>query len=183
MIRAMVVAAAATLCVAGGARVDAQGQQPAGFKNLQVFPKDVPRDVVIAAMKNFTRALNVRCPFCHVGEEGAPLEKFDFVSDTKPTKQIARAMMRMTAEINAHVGKAIPDAPSNGYQVTCFTCHRGAEHPQHSPDAAKPPGSEARSDFGSRDSANALTDTAAQSSDRSALPSAPAGTPPQTQRR
>ena len=183
MIRAIVVAAAATLCVAGGARVGAQGQQPGGFKNLQVFPRDVPRDVVIAAMKNFTRALNVRCPFCHVGEEGAPLEKFDFVSDTKPTKQIARAMMRMTAEINAHVGKAIPDAPGNGYQVTCFTCHRGAEHPQHSPDAAKPPGSQARSDFGAHDSTDAFTDSAAQSSDRSAPPSALAGTPPQTQRR
>ncbi len=35
----------------------------------------------------------------------------------------------------------IADAPAQGYQVTCFTCHRGAEHPVHSPDTApKPPG-------------------------------------------
>jgi hypothetical protein len=140
MVRAMIVASVAVMCVAGGARVAAQGTQPGGFKNLQVFPKDTPRDVVIAAMKNITRALNVRCPFCHVGEEGAALETFDFAADTKPEKQIARAMMRMTAEINGHVGKAIPDAATKGYQVTCFTCHRGAEHPQHSPDAPKPPG-------------------------------------------
>lgn len=118
----------------------AQGGQPASFANLQVFPKDAPRDVVIAAMKNFTAALNVRCPFCHVGEEGASLETFDFAADTKPTKSTARAMMRMTAEINgSHINKAIPDAAARGYQVTCFTCHRGSQHPQHSA-GAKPPG-------------------------------------------
>ena len=140
MMRRQVLAAAlAVAVVAGGSPSFAQGE--AGFKNLQVFPKDAPRDVVIAAMKNFTRALGVRCQHCHVGEEGAPLEKFDFVVDTKPEKQMARAMMRMTAEINGqHIGKAIPDAAAKGYQVTCYTCHRGATHPQHTPETPKPPG-------------------------------------------
>ena len=113
---------------------------PDKFVNLQVFPKDTRPDVLVAAMKNFTRALGVRCPYCHVGEEGMPLEKFDFAADTKPNKEIARSMVRMVADINAQVTKAIPDAPAKGYQVTCFTCHRGAEHPQHSPEAPKPPG-------------------------------------------
>jgi hypothetical protein len=140
MIRRQVFATAlAVAVVAAGAPALAQGQQPAGFKNLQVFPKDAPRDVVIAAMKNFTRALGVRCQHCHVGEEGAPLEKFDFVSDTKPEKKIARAMMRMTAEINGeHISKAVPDAAAKGHQVTCYTCHRGATHPQHTPETPKP---------------------------------------------
>ena len=86
------------------------------------------------------RALGVRCQFCHVGEEGLPLEKFDFVADAKPEKQTARMMIRMVGEINGQITKAMPDAPAKGYQVTCFTCHRGAQHPQHSPDAVKPPG-------------------------------------------
>ena len=127
------------VCLAASVSAEAQGP-PRKFTNLQVFPKDAGADVVIAAMKNFTRALGVRCQFCHVGEEGMPLDKFDFAADSKPTKETARAMVRMTAEINSHVGKAIPDAAAKGYQVTCFTCHRGAQHPQHAPEAAKPPG-------------------------------------------
>ena len=114
--------------------VSAQGKFPPDkFTNLQVFPKDASPDVVITAMKNFARGLGVRCQFCHVGEEGMPLEKFDFVSDTKPEKQTARMMMRMAGEINAQITKAMPDAPQKGYQVTCYTCHKGAQHPQHTP--------------------------------------------------
>jgi photosynthetic reaction center cytochrome c subunit len=123
----------------GGIQLDAQGPTRK-FANLQVFPPDASQDVVMAAMKNFTLALGVRCPFCHVGEEGMPLEKFDFASDAKPEKLTARGMMRLTAEINGRITKAMPDAPAKGFQVTCWTCHRGSNHPQHSPDAPKPPG-------------------------------------------
>ena len=132
MMRRQVLATAmAVALVAGAVPAFAQGQQPAGFKNLQVFPKDAPRDVVLGAMKNIAGALGVRCPFCHAAQDPAAPEKLDYSLDTKPEKQIARAMMRMTAEINGHVTKAIPDAAANSYQVTCYTCHRGAEHPQH----------------------------------------------------
>ena len=127
------------LLLAAGARLDAQGA-PGKFTNLQVFPPDSSPEVVTAAMKNFTRALGVRCPFCHVGEEGTPLDTFDFASDAKPQKEIARGMMRLTAEINGRISKAMPDATAKGYQVTCWTCHRGANHPQHTPDAPKPVG-------------------------------------------
>ncbi|MGQ0734860.1 MAG: photosynthetic reaction center cytochrome c subunit family protein [Acidobacteriota bacterium] len=58
----------------------------------------------------------------------------------EPQKQTARAMMRMAADINVQVAKAVPDAASKGLQVTCFTCHRGAQHPQHTPPPPKPPG-------------------------------------------
>ena len=64
----------------------ARGGLPAKYTNLQVFPKDTGPDVLIQAMKNFTRSLGVRCPFCHVGEEGQPLTTFDFAADTKPKK-------------------------------------------------------------------------------------------------
>ena len=117
-----------------GTTASAQGKFPPDtFTNLKVIPKDASPNVVITAMKNFTRGLGVRCQFCHVGEEGMPLEKFDFVSDAKPEKQTARLMMRMAAEVNAQITKAMPDAPQKGYQVTCYTCHKGAQHPQHAP--------------------------------------------------
>ena len=140
MRRAVIGALLAAASVGASVSAEAQGFPPSKFQNLQIFPPDAGPAVVIAAMKNFTRALGVRCQFCHVGEEGMPLEKFDFASDTKPTKQLARAMMRMSAEINGHVAKAIPDAAAKGFQVTCWTCHRGSQHPQHAPEAAKPPG-------------------------------------------
>lgn len=131
----------AVLLATSGASIQAQQKfPPEKFVNLQIFPKDASAGVIINAMKNFTRALGVRCQFCHLGEEGLPLEKFDFAADTKPEKQTARMMMRMAGEINATITKAIPDAPAQGYQVTCWTCHRGQQHPQHSPDAPKPPG-------------------------------------------
>ena len=52
-------------------------------------------------MRNFTSALGVRCQFCHVGQEGQPLAPFDFASDQKRNKLVARQMLRMVAEINA----------------------------------------------------------------------------------
>ena len=119
------------LASSGGSLNAEQKFPPDKFANLQIFPKDTTPGVVINAMKGFTRALGVRCQFCHVGEEGLPLEKFDFVADTKPEKQTARMMIRMVGEINGQITKAMPDAPAKGYQVTCFTCHRGAQHPQH----------------------------------------------------
>jgi Photosynthetic reaction centre cytochrome C subunit len=142
-------------CIAmvGAAVSMASAQQPAGpggaqgkfppdkFVNLQVFPKDTKADVLIGAMKDFARGLGVRCQYCHVGKEGEPLASFDFVTDDNPHKNIARSMMRMAAEVNSRIQKDVPDATANGYQVSCYTCHRGAEHPQHAPEAKpKPPG-------------------------------------------
>jgi photosynthetic reaction center cytochrome c subunit len=130
-----------SVIVAASGSLDARQKfPPEKFVNLQIFPEDTSSAVLINAMKNFTRALGVRCQFCHVGEEGLPLEKFDFVADTKPEKQTARMMIRMVGEVNAQITKAMPDAPAMDYQVTCFTCHCGAQHPQHAPDAPKPPG-------------------------------------------
>lgn len=130
----------AGLSLAAAASVEG-GQQkfpPDKFVNLKVIPPDAKPDVVIGAMKNFARGLGVRCQFCHVGEEGMALDTFDFVSDTKPQKETARMMMRLAAEINGQLTKAMPDAAAKGFQVTCYTCHRGAQHPQHSPDTPKP---------------------------------------------
>ncbi len=72
---------------------------------------------VVGIMRNFAGALGVRCPYCHVGQEGMPLGQFDFAKDEKRTKLTARQMMRMVEEIKSHV------------EVTCQTCHRGVSRP------------------------------------------------------
>ena len=101
---------------------------PDSLINTQVFPKGTPPIQVIGAMRNFAGGLGVRCQFCHVGEEGKPLETFDFASDQKRTKLVARQMMRMVAEINRRVD-TLPGRELPGVQVGCVTCHRGLSKP------------------------------------------------------
>ena len=112
------------------APLSAQGTfPPASFKNLQVLPKDATARVVVTTMKGFANNLGVRCQFCHVGKEGLPLEEFDFVSDVIAQKNTARAMMRLTADINKQLDAAMPRASAAEPRVTCITCHRGRSTP------------------------------------------------------
>lgn len=101
---------------------------PDRAKNLKVLSKDTPKEKLSATMIGFTRGLGVRCPFCHVGQEGQPLTSFDFVSDQKPTKQIARGMMKMANNINKDLGKMKFPEPKR-VTVACVTCHRGRPRP------------------------------------------------------
>jgi hypothetical protein len=109
------------------------------YKNLKVYPKDVSRADLLADMKAFTRSLGVRCSYCHVGEEGKPLSTFDFASDAKDHKNIARDMLRMADRLNSvdlPDATGLPDA-----KVTCYTCHRGSTKPATAlpPEAFPPP--------------------------------------------
>ena len=102
---------------------------PSSFKNLQVLPKDAAARVVVGTMKGFANNLGVRCQFCHIGEEGLPLEQFDFVSDEKATKRTARVMMRLTDDINRQLDATVPRPAESEPRVTCITCHRGKSKP------------------------------------------------------
>ena len=116
----------------GGAPGGGRGPQPAP-KNLQVLPKDTTRQQINGIMRGFTRGLGVRCPYCHVGEEGADLSTFDFASDEKPTKKTARVMLQNLIDTNAKFA-SIGDKPAGEPRVSCWTCHRGEAKP-----AAPPP--------------------------------------------
>jgi hypothetical protein len=83
---------------------------------------------VVGTMRNITQALGVRCPYCHVGQEGQPLSQFDFPSDEKRTKLVARQMMELVAEVNRRLD-TLPSRPTPGVDVTCRTCHRGVSRP------------------------------------------------------
>ena len=80
-------------------------------------------------MVGFSRSLGVRCTFCHVGQEGAPLSTFDFASDARPHKDVARGMIRMVRRLNAEDLTTILGA-SDRQRVTCYTCHRGSAEPE-----------------------------------------------------
>jgi tetratricopeptide (TPR) repeat protein len=105
-----------------------QWSWPERAENLQVLPKDFPPERLSAVMRGFTRALGVRCSFCHVGEEGQPLSAFDFASDDNPLKETARTMYRMLGVINDTLGTIDPSGPKR-VNMWCHTCHRGRPRP------------------------------------------------------
>lgn len=112
-------------------------------KNLQVLPKDISSEELIDTMKKFAGSLGVRCNYCHAGEEGKPLNTYDFASDEKPTKQNARLMMEMVRQINTNTLPKLK-MDDKAEPVTCYTCHRGKVQPETQmpepkrPEAPKP---------------------------------------------
>lgn len=115
-------------------------------KNLQVLPKDMPRNQVTALMRTFTTALGVRCEHCHAedpaaaaaaanapaggrgGRGGGP--QLDYSLDDKETKKVAREMLKMVNDIN---GKYLPTTGrtfNEFNRVSCETCHHGLAKPR-----------------------------------------------------
>ena len=98
--------------------------------NVKALPADISVRALVDTMKGFTRALGVRCTYCHVGKEGEDLSTYDFASDQKPEKLKAREMLRMVTAINGdHLTKLVSrrDPP---IAVQCATCHRGIAQPR-----------------------------------------------------
>jgi hypothetical protein len=108
--------------------------QPPPMTNLQLFPKDTPRADVIATMQGFVAALGVQsaggCGYCHVGTAPA----FDFASDTKSTKGVARKMILMSREITAKLPEITGKPAAEVTRLRCATCHRGLAVPKLLPD-------------------------------------------------
>lgn len=138
---AVVLAAYAPEPHAGGpeaAPADTTWSWPEVSENLQVLPADIGAEGLRDVMRGFTRGLGVRCQYCHVGEEGQDFLEWDFASDAKTHKAVARDMMRMTRQINQEALPAIDGLHGHGdggWRVTCYTCHRGATTPATAPPA------------------------------------------------
>lgn len=101
---------------------------PPPMSNLQIFPKDTPREQVIVAMQGFTQALGVQCNYCHFQEGRGG--RNDFATDEKPTKKAARGMMTLARDINTKLPDAIGKAADQTTRVGCATCHRGIPIPK-----------------------------------------------------
>ena len=126
---AVLVSLLAVAAVARPAAAQAPGKfPPDSLVNTKVFPHNTPVTEVLGAMRNFTTALGVRCGFCHVGKEGAPISSYDFASDEKRTKRTARQMMLMLAEVNRRLD-TLPERKNPGLMAACNTCHRGVNRP------------------------------------------------------
>lgn len=141
-----------TICVPfalsaqGGAAGAGQGRGGEPPKNLQVLPKDMPRNQVTALMRTFTMALGVRCEHCHAedpaataaaanapaggrgGRGGGP--QLDYALDDKENKKIAREMIKMVMDINGKYLPATGRSFTDLNRVTCETCHHGLARPR-----------------------------------------------------
>lgn len=105
-------------------------RQEVNFTNLRVLPKDISaQDLNKIMVDDFEDALGVSCGFCHAQKTDS-VGILDFARDTKPEKQIARQMLRMTLNLNRDyfkIEKPMPGTPN--IVVTCNTCHRGDTFP------------------------------------------------------
>jgi predicted trehalose synthase len=126
--RPIIVALTVSLFLAACAAMQQQKAQTARaadtgeFHNLQIFPQNITHDELIANMRGFAKALGTRCDHCHVSNPPGSKEQFDFPSDAKREKNVARAMMRMTRSSNDQIAKTVNP---HGQMITCNTCHRG----------------------------------------------------------
>lgn len=99
-------------------------------RNLKVLPKDISEEALDKIMDDFEKDLGVKCDFCHAPQKDNA-SKLDYASDEKPEKEISRAMMTMTIDINKkyfEVKNAM--IGDSTLAVNCNTCHHGDPHPE-----------------------------------------------------
>ena len=101
------------------------------YTNLKVLPKGLNKQQLDKIMDEFKDALGVKCSFCHVHKKDNPRE-WDFPSDEKPEKTVARKMITMSNKINKKFfhGKSKYGDDNALMEVRCVTCHHGAAHPE-----------------------------------------------------
>jgi hypothetical protein len=131
----MHVRVAIVIVCAFAAGIEAQpaqspAQPPWKAKNLKFFPADTSREVLTQRMREFSFALDVRCQYCHSGGDGISFDGVDFSSDEKPAKLKARAMLKMTEQINKSLLADVPSRAEPRVEVNCATCHRGLPLPK-----------------------------------------------------
>src|SRR5499426_1441164 len=95
------------------------------FKNVQVL-KGIPVDAFMSTMGIFSAALGMSCEDCHASND---TRWENYALDTSPRKRMARRMVQMVTTINK-------DNFGGRQMVTCWSCHRGSDHPKVTPDLA-----------------------------------------------
>jgi len=90
-------------------------------KNIKVLT-GLPQWQLIPVMNYMAASMGRRCNFCHVNNNG----QWDYASDEKQEKNTAREMIKMTLDLNKTSFKG-------NLEVSCYTCHRGADHPASIP--------------------------------------------------
>jgi photosynthetic reaction center cytochrome c subunit len=120
------------LCLLGIAGARSQSDKPGAdqkpqmsedaFKNIQVL-RGIPVNEFMGTMGFFAASLGMNCTDCHGDNSAGSWERY---ADDTPLKQTARRMVLMENLINRSDFGATR-------MVTCYTCHRGVQHPEVTP--------------------------------------------------
>lgn len=95
-------------------------------KNIKVL-NGLPDSQLIPVMNFMAASLGRRCNFCHITDKG----RDGFALDDKPEKNTAREMIKMVLDLHK---RNLPGAS----EISCFTCHRGQQHPVNIPSLPLP---------------------------------------------
>jgi photosynthetic reaction center cytochrome c subunit len=76
----------------------------------------------ISQMPQIASALGVKCQYCHSAKRGSGIPE--------PKKEIAKAMMAMTDEINTRLVAAVGKEAAQTTSIRCAYCHRGVPIPK-----------------------------------------------------
>src|SRR5690606_30900453 len=120
-----------------GSVVVAQGGDETPM-DLEVLPKTWSRRQVGALMQSFNTSLGVECSHCHAEDPDAPPPlpgrnpRLDYALNTKPEKEIARHMLKLTMDLNAQARQ--PGDDPSVEKISCYTCHRGKATPDKEPE-------------------------------------------------
>jgi hypothetical protein len=90
-------------------------------KNIKVLT-GMPDSQLIPVMNFMSASLGRRCNFCHITDKG----REGYALDDKPEKNTARQMIKMVLDLHK---QSFPGAS----EISCFTCHRGQQHPVNVP--------------------------------------------------
>lgn len=134
MIRTLLISSV-ILCILGiSFAFTPAGEPEEEWSNLKVLPKNISEEKLDSIMDHFKIALGVKCGFCHAMDPDTSKGRhFDFASDAKPEKDVARNMLRMTATINeTFFNSEKSDRTDTLRTVMCYTCHRGSKNPEAS---------------------------------------------------
>jgi Photosynthetic reaction centre cytochrome C subunit len=100
--------------------------------NLKVLPKTLTGEQVHEIMHKWEAQLGVECNTCHAVDPNKKLPNgrpaLNFADDSKPEKETARLMVKMTQDINKNYTSMVESKRNNqesAKEVTCGTCHRG----------------------------------------------------------
>jgi hypothetical protein len=76
----------------------------------------------VSQMGEIAQALGVQCAYCHSAARGS--------NEPQPKKDIARAMMAMTDDINSRLRAATGKPAGQVTDIQCAFCHRGVPIPK-----------------------------------------------------
>ncbi len=130
--------------------------QPPAPTNLKVLPKTLTGEQVMDIMHGWEKQLGVECNTCHTVDPNKKMPNgrpaLNFPDDSKPEKETARLMLKMTMDINKNYTSMVESKRNNeaaAKEVSCGTCHRGhfdppkfVPPPEHEHHEGPPPAGE-----------------------------------------